>query len=125
MYLGDMDQYVTGAMIKRLREQRNMTQLQLADILNVTDKAISKWETGRGYPDISFMEPLASALGVSVTELLAGEHVVNTNRSFNMLRLKLYVCPICGNVIQSSGEAVISCCGISLLPQGPNTPVLP
>ncbi len=111
-----MNKYVTGAMIRRLRERRNMTQHQLAEKINVSDKAVSKWETGRGYPDIALVEPLAEALGVSLTELFSGEDVVNTNRSFNMLRMKLYVCPICGNIIQSTGEAVISCCGMILPP---------
>lgn len=109
-----MNKYVNGTMIKRLREGRNMTQSQLAERLNVSDKAISKWETGRGYPDISLIEPLAEALRVSVIELFSGEDVVNTNRSFNMLRMKLHVCPICGNIIQSTGEAVVSCCGLVL-----------
>ena len=109
-----MNQYLTGAMIKRLRESRKMTQHQLAEKLSVSDKVISKWETGRGYPDISLIEPLSAALGVSIIELFAGENIVNTNRAFNMLRMKLHVCPICGNVIQSAGEAIISCCGIVL-----------
>lgn len=109
-----MNQYVTGAMIKRLRESRNLTQLRLAEKLNVSDKTVSKWETGRGYPDVSLIEPLAAALGVSVIELFSGENVINTNRSFNMIRSKFHVCPICGNVIHSAGEAVVSCCGIVL-----------
>lgn len=109
-----MNQYVTGAMIKRLRESRKMTQHELAERMCVSDKAVSKWETGRGYPDISLIEPLSEALGVSVIELFSGESVVNTNRSANMLRSGLYVCPICGNVVQSTGEAVVSCCGIVL-----------
>lgn len=109
-----MNQYVTGTMIKRLREGKKMTQQQLAEKLAVSNKVISKWETGRGYPDISLIEPLSAALGVSVIELFSGENVINTNRAFHMLRMKLYVCPICGNVIQSTGEAVISCCGIVL-----------
>ena len=111
-----MNQYVTGAMIKKLRESRKMTQHQLAEKISVSDKVISKWETGRGYPDISLIEPLSAALGVSVIELFSGENIVNTNRAFNMLRMKLHVCPICGNVIQSTGEAIISCCGIVLPP---------
>lgn len=111
-----MNQYVTGAMIKRLRENRGMTQQQLAGKLAVSDKAISRWETGRGYPDISLIEPLAGALGVSIIELFSGEDVTNRNRAFNMLRMKLYACPICGNVIQGIGEAVVSCCGIVLPP---------
>ena len=109
-----MNQYVTGTMIRRLRESKGLTQHQLAEKISVSDKAISKWETGRGYPDISLIEPLAEALGVSIIELFSGEDVANTNRSFNMLRVKLHVCPICGNIIQSTGEAVVSCCGIVL-----------
>lgn len=108
------NQYVTGAMIKRLREEKKLTQAALAERINVTDKAVSKWETGRGYPDISLVEPLAAALGVSVIELLSGESVVNTNRSSNMLHVSFYVCPVCGNIIHSTGEAVVSCCGIIL-----------
>ena len=111
-----MNQYVTGAMIKRLREEKGITQLQLAEKMNVSDKAISKWETGRGYPDITLIEPLAAALGVSVIELFAGQDVVNTNRAFRMLKMKLYVCPICGNIISGTGEAVVSCCGLALHP---------
>ena len=110
------NQYITGAMIKRLREEKKLTQSELADKIFVTDKAISKWETGRGYPDISLVEPLAKALDVSVIELLSGENVINTNRCGNMNRVKFYVCPVCGNIIQSMGEAVISCCGITLPP---------
>lgn len=109
-----MNRYVNGAMIRRLRENRNMTQQQLAKILNVTDKAVSKWETDHGYPDICLLEPLADALGVSIIELFSGESVINTNRSCNMLKMKFYVCPICGNIICSTGETVISCCGIVL-----------
>lgn len=109
-----MNPYITGSMIRRLREERKLTQLQLAERLKVSDKAISRWETGRGYPDITLTEPLAAALGVSLIELFAGQDVVNTNRSFQLLKTKLYVCPLCGNLILSSGEAVVSCCGITL-----------
>ena len=111
-----MDQYVTGTMIKRLREERGMTQAQLAERIFVSDKTVSKWETGRGYPDITLLEPLAAALGVSVIELFKGCGVVNKNRAFNLLKMKFYVCPVCGNVITSVGEAVVSCCGITLPP---------
>lgn len=110
------NQYVTGSMIKSLREKKKMTQAQLAEKLNVTDKAISKWETGRGLPDIALLEGLASALGLSVIELLSGENVINTNRASNMLRSQFYVCPVCGNVIQSTGQTLVSCCGITLPP---------
>ena len=111
-----MNQYITGAVIKQLRERQNMTQLQLADKLGVSDKAVSKWETGKGYPDITLLQPIADALSVSVAELLSGEAVVNENVSANMLKSKFYVCPICSNVMHSMGEAVVSCHGISLTP---------
>ena len=107
-----MDQYVTGAVIKELRERNKMTQLQLADKLGVSDKTISKWETAKGYPDITLLEPIAEAFSVSVTELISGNTVCNSNVSANMLKSKFYICPICGNVIQSMGEAVIHCHGV-------------
>lgn len=112
-----MDQYVTGAVIRELRERQNMTQAELAEKISVSDKAVSRWETGKGYPDITLIEPIAAAFGVSVTELFAGTAVSNTNLSSNMLRSKLYVCPVCGNVMHSMGEAVVSCHGIRLLPE--------
>lgn len=111
-----MDKYVTGAVIRKLREDKKMTQEELADRIHVSSKAISKWETGQGFPDISLIEPLAQSLGISVIELLSGEDIKNSNRSFNMLRSRFYVCPVCGNVITATGEAVVSCCGITLPP---------
>ena len=110
----DMDQYVTGNTIKTLREKNNMTQLQLAEKLGVSDKTVSKWETGKGYPDITLLEPIAEAFQISVTELISGNTIQNANVSANMLRSKFYVCPVCGNVIHSMGEAVIQCHGIVL-----------
>ncbi len=109
-----MNNYVTGSIIKKLREEKGITQNTLADLLGVTDKAVSKWETSKGLPDITLIEPLASALGVSITELLNGEQIINSNKSANILKSKFYVCPLCGNVICSMGETVISCCGIQL-----------
>lgn len=109
-----MDNYVTGAAIKRLREKKKLTQSELADKIGVTAKAVSKWETARGLPDISLIEPLAAALGVSVAELMSGEAVINANVSANMLRSRLYVCPVCGNAVRTVGEAVVSCCGVNL-----------
>ena len=114
-----MDRYVTGAAIRRLREQKKLTQEALANQLYVSSKAISKWETGQGFPDISLLEPLAQALGISVIELLSGEDVRNRNRSSNLARMRFYVCPVCGNVIQTIGEALVSCCGITLPPMDP------
>ncbi len=109
-----MNQYITGSIIKKLREDKKITQQQLGDKLGVSDKTISKWETGKGYPDITLLEPIASELGISVIELIAGKSINNTNKSFNMMKVKVYVCPICGNIIISSGSAVICCCGIVL-----------
>lgn len=111
-----MNHYVTGTAIKLLRERRHMTQAELAEKLCVSDKAVSRWETCRGFPDITLLEPLSDALGVSVTELLSGDQVTNRNVSGNMLRSRFYVCPICGNILHTMGEAVISCCGVTLPP---------
>lgn len=109
-----MNTYVTGSTIRLLRESKNMTQAELAHTLAVSAKTISKWETAKGLPDISLLEPLAAALGVSVLELMQGEPVINRNRAANLLRSKLYVCPVCGNVLHSTGQAVVSCCGVAL-----------
>lgn len=109
-----MNTYVTGSTIKSLRESRKLTQAELAKKLGVSSKTVSKWETAKGLPDISLLQPLAQALGISVIELMNGEHIANGNISANMLRCKFYVCPICGNVIHSIGNAVVSCCGITL-----------
>ena len=111
-----MNQYVTGTVIRKLREKSKMTQQQLADLLGVSDKTVSKWETGKGYPDITLLEPIADAFRISVTELISGNPIHNENVSANMLRSKFYVCPVCGNVIHSMGEAVIQCHGVTLLP---------
>ena len=111
-----MDTYVTGAVIKRLREMKNLTQIELAEKIGVSSKAVSKWETGKGLPDISLIEPLSFALGVSVMELMSGDTVINKNISSNVLRSKFYVCPVCGNAIHTMGDTVISCCGVMLPP---------
>ena len=114
-----MNPYVTGNVIKELREKCQLTQVELAEKIGVSDKTISKWETAKGYPDISLLEPIAKALGVSMTELVTGNAVSNVNVSANMLRSKFYVCPICGNIIHSMGEAVMQCHGILLSPCQP------
>ena len=111
-----MNSYVTGTTIKHLRESRKMTQADLAEKIGVSSKTVSKWETAKGLPDISLLQPLAQALGISVIELMNGEHIINKNVSANMLRSKFYVCPICGNAIHALGNAVVSCCGITLPP---------
>lgn len=106
--------YVTGETIKNLREKKRITQKELADMINVSDKTISKWETQKGLPDISIIEELSRALGVSIAELLTGELKINDNQSGNMKKIHFYVCPICGNIITSVGQGSFSCCGITL-----------
>ena len=109
-----MDSYITGAAIKSLREAKGLTQAELALRIGVTDKAVSKWETGKGLPDISLLQQLATALDTSVIELMTGVQIINKNRASNMLRTKFYVCPVCGNIIHAIGDTLISCCGITL-----------
>ena len=109
-----MNQYVTGAIIRELREKKQMTQAGLARALSVSDKTVSKWETGRGYPDITLLEPIAGVFGISVMELLSGNAIQNMNVSSNMMRSGFYVCPVCGNVIHSMGEAAFNCHGVLL-----------
>ena len=111
-----MNTYVTSAAIRQLRKKQDLTQAELADRIGVSSKTVSKWETAKGLPDITLLQPLAKALNVSVTELMNGQLITNQNRSANMLRSRFYVCPVCGNVIHCIGNAVISCCGISLPP---------
>lgn len=106
--------FVTGNVIKDLRIKKNITQKKLADELNISDKTVSKWETGKGIPDIGIIDDLSKALGVSIAELLTGNVADNGNVSANMHKMSFYVCPICGNVISAVGEGVYSCHGITL-----------
>ena len=111
-----MNQYLTGAVIRELREKKRLTQAELAEKLFISDKTVSKWENGKGYPDVTLLEPIAQVFGVSVAELLSGRAVSNVNVSANMMRSKFCVCPVCGNIIHSMGEAAISCHGVTLTP---------
>ncbi len=106
--------YINGKIIKELRKKKKLTQKQLSELISVSDKTISKWETEKGLPDITLLEPLSAALGISVAELLSGESITNKNRAGNIAKIKLYVCPICGNAIFSLGEGAFTCCGVSL-----------
>ena len=110
-----MNTYVTGTTIKQLREAKRLTQAELGEKIGVSSKTVSKWETAKGLPDISLLQPLSQALGVSVIELMNGEQITNRNRSSNLLlRAKIYVCPVCGNVLWGFGNAMVSCCGVTL-----------
>ena len=117
-----MYKYLTGSTIRNLRERNGLTQAQLAERLNVSDKAVSKWETGAGLPDITLLEPIARTLRVSVTELLTGFSAENKNMGANILRSKFYVCPVCNNAVHATGEACVSCHGINLPPLQAETP---
>ncbi len=109
-----MNTYVTGSTIRQLRESRGMTQAELAEKIGISSKTVSKWETAKGLPDITLLQPLAQALGISVIELMNGQSVSNRNVSANLMRGKFHVCPVCGNIIHSTGDALVSCCGITL-----------
>ena len=73
-----MDAKKIGTFIATLRKENNMTQVELAQKLQVTDKAVSKWERGLGFPDINTIKPLADALGVSVLEIMRSERIAET-----------------------------------------------
>ena len=70
-----MDQKRIGAFIAQCRREKNLTQIQLAEQLGITNQAVSKWENGRGMPDVSLLQPLCDALGISLNELFSGEHI--------------------------------------------------
>ncbi len=110
-----MNNYISFEMIKKRREHLKLTQQELASKISVSEKTISKWETKRGYPDISLLPLLASALGITVSELISGKNIINHNKAANMLKTCFYVCPLCGNVITSIGSINTSCCGIELI----------
>ncbi len=74
-----MDQIRIGKFIAESRKARNLTQRQLADILSISDKTISKWETGKGLPEVSLMLPLCTALDITVNDLLSGEKISSTD----------------------------------------------
>ncbi|MDD3173421.1 MAG: helix-turn-helix domain-containing protein [Herbinix sp.] len=109
-----MDNIKTGSLILKNRKEKKMTQKELADKLNVSDKTISKWERGQGCPDIASINDLAEVLGVNVTEILSGETLINDNSNGNLKRMKFYACPKCGNIITSTNDLIINCCGRKL-----------
>lgn len=106
-----MDQERTGALIRRLRMEKGLTQRELAGRMGVSDKAVSKWERGMGCPDVSLLTAVSQVLGVGLDSMLEGGLPQSPCQGGNMKRIRFYVCPECGNVITATGEAVISCCG--------------
>lgn len=109
-----MDQEKVGGIIKTLRKDKGMTQLELALCLNVTDRAVSKWERGLGCPDISLLTKLSEIFSVDIGSIIDGDMDENEKRSGNMKKTKFYVCPICGNIITASENTNVSCCGRKL-----------
>ena len=111
-----MNESRTGSAIRALRQKQGLSQQALAQRLCISDKTVSKWETGRGLPDIGLLEPLAAALGASPAELLAGAPAVNENRHADLRRSRWYCCPVCGNILWAVGAGAFSCCGRTLEP---------
>lgn len=103
-----------GNVIYTMRREQGLTQKQLGDRIGVSDKAISKWESGRGCPDVSLLKLLSEILGIQVEKILAGEVEQNEKEVGNMRNVKFYVCPICGNVLTTTGASEVSCCGRKL-----------
>ena len=114
-----MDQTRTGALIRQLRIRSGLTQKQLAEQINVSDKAVSKWECGNGSPDISLLPALAETLGTDMQTLLSGAVRKNESEKGDMKKIRFYVCRECGNIITATSEASITCCGKTLTPAEP------
>jgi transcriptional regulator with XRE-family HTH domain len=112
--VNEVDSNKIGNLILNLRKENNMTQKDLADVLHLSDRTISKWERGVGCPDISLLNKLSEAFGVNIDRILAGELNPNDKDGGNMKKAKFYVCPACSNVLFGTGEAEISCCGRKL-----------
>ena len=109
-----------GSLILKLRKEKNMTQKQVADLLNISDKTVSKWERGLGCPDVSILTELSNIFGINIEKILLGDLEPNDVDGGNMKRIKFYVCPSCGNIISTTGEGEISCCGRKLKESIPN-----
>ena len=115
-----MDNAKIGKLIYQLRQEKEMTQLQLAEQLNISDKAVSKWERGLGCPDVSLLPELSQIFIVDLEKLLAGELNSNEILGGNMRKMHFYVCPVCGNMITAMTNTGISCCGKKLQPLQPH-----
>lgn len=109
-----MDCVKIGRLIYTLRKEKGMTQKTLADALGISNKTVSKWECGLGCPDLSLWPELSDLLEVEMVPLMEGEMVENKPDNGNISRIRLYVCPQCGNILSSTGSASIFCCGRKL-----------
>jgi DNA-binding XRE family transcriptional regulator/desulfoferrodoxin (superoxide reductase-like protein) len=110
-----MDNEKTGRLIRDLRTEKGLTQAQLAQLIHVSDKAVSKWERGLGCPDVSLLGTLSEVLEVNIDKLLQGELGENSE-AVTMNKIKFYVCDKCGSVFTSLGGGELSCCGKKLTP---------
>ncbi len=117
-----MDLSKTGKLIARLRSEKDLTQKQVADRLGICPKTVSKWETGKGFPDVSLISGLSEIFGVDISKLLDGEMPKIKAEAGNVKKTKFYVCEKCGNILTGIGNAEISCCGRKLLPLSPKEP---
>ena len=106
-----MDASKIGNLIHELRVARNMTQKQLAERLFISDKTVSKWERGGGFPDLALLPDIAQVLDVRLEDLLRGEIDTNDRTGGNMKNIKFYVCPQCGNLVTAAEDAQVFCCG--------------
>ena len=114
-----MDCNKVGILIYALRKEKGMTQKELADLMNISDKTISKWERGNGCPDVSLLTELSNILGVHIEKILTGELSVNEFVGGNMKNARFYICRSCGNLSVCTGNAEVSCCGRRLEEQKP------
>lgn len=109
-----MDCAKIGALLYKLRKEKNMTQKDIAEKLNITDKTVSKWERGLGCPDVTLLNELSKIYGVNIEKILLGDLEENKLDGGNMKRIKFYVCKNCNNIITSSTDTEVSCCGRKL-----------
>lgn len=114
-----MDCAKVGRLIMQFRKEKGMTQQQVADLLGISNKTVSKWECGLGCPDVSLWDDLSTVLGADILKLLQGELAPNSPDAGKMEKILFYVCPNCGNILVSTGTASISCCGRKLKPLVP------
>ena len=112
-----MDNAKIGRLIYALRKEKGMTQRQLAECMNISDKTVSKWERGLGCPDVSLLSELSNLFHVDLSEMLRGQLTTNDILGGSMKRIRFYVCPSCGNVLTALTDTSISCCGKKLQPQ--------
>ena len=109
-----MDCSKVGELIRLKRIENGLTQKQLADAMNISDKTISKWERGLGCPDVALLPEVAKLLKMNIEELLKGDLKMNELMNGNMKKTQFYVCSQCGNIITGTAQMTVSCCGHKL-----------